>query len=57
MINYTGALGTLNNPKNGYQRVVEDRDGVKHLEVFFNGRWIHDYRCREFTNKECKRIK
>ncbi|MGH9951472.1 MAG: hypothetical protein ACRD5J_07600, partial [Nitrososphaeraceae archaeon] len=33
-------------PKNGTQRVVtDDADGSNHLEVFFNGSWMHDYRC------------
>jgi hypothetical protein len=60
MINrYTGRLGGIEhtNPKNGHQRVVEDRDSIKHLEVFFNGRWIHDSKCKELTNKECNKIK
>lgn len=60
MINrYTGRSGGIDhtNPKNGHQRVVEDRDSIKHLEVFMNGRWIHDNKCREFTNKECNKIK
>ena len=58
MINrYTGRLGGIEhrNPKNGHQRIVENRDNIRHLEVFINGRWIHDNKCRGFTNKECKR--
>ena len=39
------------NPKNGYQRVVQGRDSIKHLEVFINGQWIHVTKCGEFTNK------
>jgi len=56
---YAGRSGVIDqeNPKNGHQRIVEDRDNIKHLEVFFNGRWIHDSKCREFTNKECNKIK
>lgn len=42
------------NPKNGYQRVVTNHDGVSHLQVFMNGSWRHDYRCREHTNKDCR---
>ena len=45
----------INNPKNGYTRVIEDRDGAKHLQIFFNGSWRHDHKCREFTNKECRK--
>ncbi|MDQ6864617.1 MAG: hypothetical protein M3044_12425, partial [Thermoproteota archaeon] len=45
----------INNPKNGYTRVIEDREGVKHLQIFFNGSWRHDHKCREFTNKECRK--
>lgn len=58
MINrYTERLAGIEhrNPKNGHQRVVEDRDSIKHLEVFINGRWIHDNKCRGFTNKDCKK--
>jgi hypothetical protein len=45
----------VNNPKNGYTRVIEDREGAKHLQIFFNGSWRHDHKCREFTNKECRK--
>ena len=55
IIGYAGRSGV--NPKNGHQRVVQDRDSIKHLEVFMNGRWMHDSKCREFTNKECNKIK
>jgi hypothetical protein len=58
MINYnTGSVGRFNqqNPKNGHQRVVADRDNIQHLEVFMNGSWRHDSKCREYTNKECRR--
>jgi hypothetical protein len=34
-------------PKNGTQRVVTDiADGSNYLQVFMNGSWIHDYRCK-----------
>jgi hypothetical protein len=33
---YKGTIGrfNINNPKNGQQRVIADRDNFKHLEVF-----------------------
>jgi hypothetical protein len=52
----SGVIGHWN-PKNGRQRVVQDRDSVKHLEIFMNGRWIHDDKCSGFTNKQCNKIK
>jgi hypothetical protein len=57
---YRGTLGRFNidNPKNGHQRVIADRDHFKHLEVFTNGSWRHDYlSCRQFTNKDCRRTR
>jgi hypothetical protein len=42
------------NPKNGYQRIVTNYEGVGHLQVFMNGSWRHDYRCKEHTNKNCR---
>ncbi|MFL6315354.1 MAG: hypothetical protein ACJ71K_15010 [Nitrososphaeraceae archaeon] len=57
MINYSnpqGRYSNISNPKNGYERVVEDRDNSKHLQVFMNGSWRHSHRCRESTNKECR---
>lgn len=42
-------------PKDGQQRTVDDRDGVKHLESFRNGSWRHDSACRLRVNKECRR--
>ncbi|NWG37509.1 hypothetical protein [Nitrososphaera sp.] len=41
-------------PKNGQERTVTDRDGVKHLEHFVNGSWRHSAKCRLWTNKECR---
>jgi hypothetical protein len=41
--------------KNGTQRVVIDAYGSNHLQVFMNGSWRHDYRCKEHTNKDCKK--
>jgi hypothetical protein len=39
-------------PKNRTQRVVTDSaDGSDHLQVFMNGSWMHDYRCKDQTNK------
>src|SRR5918911_27399 len=37
---------SLGNPKNGHQRVIVDRDDIKHLEFFMNGSWRHDIKCR-----------
>lgn len=57
MINYSnsqGRYGTISNPKNGHERVVEDRDNSKHLQVFMNGSWRHSHKCRDSTNKECR---
>jgi hypothetical protein len=45
---------SLGNPKNGHQRVIVDRDDIKHLEFFMNGSWRHDPKCRELTNKDCR---
>jgi hypothetical protein len=39
--------------KNGHERIVTDRDNVKHLEYFMNGQWRHSDNCKDFTNKEC----
>jgi hypothetical protein len=37
-------------PKNGTQQVVTDAtDSSDHLQVFFNGSGMHDYRCKEQT--------
>lgn len=48
--------GNPTHPKNGTQRVVTDAtDESKHLQVFFNGSWMHDYRCKNETNKDCKK--
>ena len=59
MINYSnpqGRYSNISNPKNGYERVVEDRDNSKHLQVFMNGSWRHvQEKCREYTNKDCRR--
>ena len=49
-------MGEHKNPRNEHQRVTENRDSIKHLEVFFKGLWIHDDKCRGFTNKECNTI-
>ena len=39
--------------KNGHERIVTDRDNIKHLEYFMNGQWRHSDNCKDFTNKEC----
>jgi len=40
--------------KNGDERIVSDRDNIKHLQYFNNGQWRHSDRCKNFTNEECK---
>lgn len=40
--------------KNGQERIVTDRDNLKHLQYFNNGQWRHSEKCRLFTNKDCK---
>lgn len=39
--------------KNGQERVISDRDKIKHLQYFNNGQWRHSDKCKNFTNKEC----
>jgi len=39
--------------KNGQQRVITNRDNIKHLEYFMNGQWRHSAKCKEITNKDC----
>ena len=52
----SGSRDPLHNPKNGTQKVVTDpTDGSNHLEVFMNGSWMHDYRCKDQTNKDCRK--
>jgi len=42
-------------PKNGQERVIADRDGIKHFEYFVNGSWRHhSAKCRLWVNKECR---
>ena len=40
--------------KNGHQRIITNRDNIRHLEYFNNGQWRHSDKCKLFTNKECK---
>ena len=42
--------------KNGQQRVITNRDNIKHLEYFMNGQWRHSTRCKDITNKDCTLI-
>ncbi|HEX9317587.1 MAG TPA: hypothetical protein VF884_01495 [Nitrososphaeraceae archaeon] len=39
--------------KNGHERIVSDRDNVKHLQYFTNGQWRHSDKCKQATNSEC----
>ena len=48
----SGSRDRLYNPKNGTQRVVIDPN---HLQIFMNRNWMHDYRCKDQTNKECRK--
>ncbi len=43
-----------NQVKNGSTRIQTTSEGIKHLEIFQNGSWQHDQRCKSNTNKECK---
>ena len=43
-------------PKNSQERIIADRDGVNHLEVFMNGSWRHlKESCKVRVNKQCNR--
>jgi hypothetical protein len=46
-------MGMSTTAKNGHERVITDRDNIKHLEYFMNGQWRHSDNCKDFTNKEC----
>ncbi len=46
-------MGRSTTAKNGHERVITDRDNIKHLEYFMNGQWQHSDNCKDFTNKEC----
>ncbi len=41
------------NPQNGTTRIERENDGTIHLQVFYNGSWRHDQKCKIKTNKEC----
>jgi len=41
------------NPENGTRRIQKETDGVTHLQIFYNGSWRHDQKCKLKTNKEC----
>jgi hypothetical protein len=58
MINYNiSNIGRANlyNPKNGHQRIIADRDNIPASPSFLNGSLRYDSKCREYTNKECRR--
>lgn len=42
-----------NTAKNGQERIMSDRDNIKHLQYFNNGQWRHSDKCKQFTNKDC----
>jgi hypothetical protein len=42
-------------PRDGQQRIVEDRDGEKHIEYFRNGSWRHSTTCKITVNKNCRK--
>lgn len=39
--------------KNGHERIIIDRDNIKHLGYFMNGQWRHSDRCKDITNRAC----
>jgi dynactin complex subunit len=41
------------NPENGTRRIEKETDGINHLQIFYNGSWRHDQKCKLKTNKEC----
>jgi hypothetical protein len=41
------------NPENGTRRIQKETDGATHLQIFYNGSWRHDQKCKLKTNKEC----
>lgn len=41
------------NPENGTRRIQRETDGVNHLQIFYNGSWRHDIKCKLKTNKDC----
>jgi hypothetical protein len=46
-------MGRSTTAKDGQERVISDRDNIKHLQYFANGQWRHSDKCKEFTNKDC----
>gem|GEM_PF-4953255 len=43
-------------PKDGDERIVSDKDNIKHLECFENGNWKHiRKKCRAKINPICNR--
>ncbi|HEX7032865.1 MAG TPA: hypothetical protein VF172_07690 [Nitrososphaera sp.] len=43
-------------PKDGDERIVSDKDDIKHLEYFENGNWKHIHeRCRTKINPICNK--
>ena len=41
------------NPENGTRRIQRETDGINHLQIFYNGSWRHDIKCKLKTNKDC----
>ena len=41
------------NPENGSRRIQKETDGATHLQIFYNGSWRHDQKCKLKTNKDC----
>ncbi len=41
------------NPENGTRRIEKENNGILHLQIFYNGSWRHDQKCKLKTNKEC----
>lgn len=46
-------MDKTNTAKNGQERIMSDRDNIKHLQYFNNGQWRHSDKCKQFANKDC----
>jgi hypothetical protein len=46
-------MGRSSTAKDGHERVITDRDNMRHLQYFANGQWRHSDKCKELTNKDC----
>ena len=47
------------NPENGTRRIEKETDGINHLQIFYNGSWRHNQKCKLKTNNlqlKCRTI-